>query len=337
VLNRLPTFTPDQFRKLTWVAVAALTIVVLTGAAVRLTSSGLGCPDWPQCHGDVVPPLGFNTFVEYGNRVFSAIITIVSVIVFVASLRRTPRRTDLVLLSLLLPLGCIAQAVLGGFTVKYDLAPGFVMSHFCLSMLILVGAMALVWRARYDDDADRPVSEDVWTIWVVRLCALLGAIVIVLGTLATGAGPHPGDNNGELVRRFTFKGAETLVWLVHRHGTAATVLGLCVILAWFMARRRTTNAGLVEALTLSGVLMAAQGLVGSVQYALQLPSDFVWVHVTLATITWLSLLWAVGAAGHVGEPARESGAGTNGSGDYGHLPIAGAEVVASPVPPAARR
>ncbi|HEY4278304.1 MAG TPA: COX15/CtaA family protein [Conexibacter sp.] len=337
MLNRLPTFTPAQFRKLTWVALFALTVVVMTGAAVRLTSSGLGCPDWPACHGDVVPPLGLNTFIEYGNRVFSGIITVISLLVFIASLRRTPRRMDLVWLSLLLPLGCIAQAVLGGITVKEDLAPGYVMSHFCLSMLILVGVIWLVWRARYDDDADRPVSEDVWTVWIVRLCAVLGAIVIVCGTLATGAGPHPGDNNGELVRRFDFKGADTLVWLVHRHGTAATVLGLCVILAWFMARRRTTNAGLVEALTLTGVLMAAQGLVGSVQYALQLPSDFVWVHVTLATITWLSLLWAVGAAGRVGVPVREGGDGSNGSGDGRHVPLVGAEVVTSPVPRAARR
>ncbi|MDO8184081.1 COX15/CtaA family protein [Conexibacter sp. JD483] len=332
--DRLPTFSPEQFRKLSWVALFFLTVVVLTGAAVRLTGSGLGCPDWPQCHGQAVPPLGFNTFVEYGNRVFSACIGVISLFVWFAAWRRRPYRRDLFLVSGFLPLGCLAQGVLGGFTVKHHLAPGFVMAHFCLSMLILIAAVWLVWRARYDDDAERPRSEDAWTVWLVRFTAALGGIVIFAGTLATAAGPHPGDNDGELVHRLDFKGAETLVWLIHRHGVAATTLGLCVILAWFMARRRTTNAQLVEALTLAGILMAAQGLVGSVQYALKLPADFVWVHVTLATITWIALLWTVGAAGRVGTPTNRSDDGPDGGNGHGMI---GAESIAAPVPAAARR
>jgi len=334
VLERLPTFTARQFRKLTWVALFFLGSVVLTGAAVRLTGSGLGCPDWPQCHGQAVPPLGFNTFVEYGNRIFSAGIGFISLFVWFAAWRRRPYRRDLFLVSGLLPLGCLAQGILGGFTVKHHLAPGFVMAHFSLSMLILIAAVWLVWRARYDHDDERPRSEDRWTVWLVRLCAVLGGAVIFAGSLATAAGPHPGDNDGELVHRLDFKGAETLVWLVHRHGVLATTLGLAVIAAWFMARRRTTNAQLVEALTLCGVLMAAQGLVGSVQYALKLPADFVWVHVTLATITWVALLWAVGSAGRVGVPLRRPGDDEHGN---GRTPLAGAEAIAKPVPPAALR
>jgi cytochrome c oxidase assembly protein subunit 15 len=334
VSDRLPTFSPEQFRKLSWVALFFLTAVVLTGAAVRLTGSGLGCPDWPQCHGRAVPPIGFNTFVEYGNRVFSACIGFISLFVWFAAWRRRPYRRDLFLVSGFLPLGCLAQGVLGGFTVKHHLAPGFVMAHFCLSMLILIAAVWLVWRARYEDDAERPRSEDAWTVWLVRFTAVLGGVVIFAGTLATAAGPHPGDNDGELVHRLDFKGAETLVWLIHRHGVAATTLGLCVILAWFMARRRTTNAQLVEALTLAGVLMAAQGLVGSVQYALKLPADFVWVHVTLATITWIALLWTVGAAGRVGQPLPRDGADGQGPDDRR---VIGAESIAAPVPASARR
>ncbi|MBB4661526.1 COX15/CtaA family protein [Conexibacter arvalis] len=330
MLDRLPTFSVAQFRKLTWVALFFLTAVVLTGAAVRLTGSGLGCPDWPQCHGRAVPPLGFNTFVEYGNRLFSAAIGFISLFVWFAAWRRRPYRRDLFLVAALLPLGCLGQGVLGGFTVMNHLAPGFVMAHFLLSMLILIAAVWLVWRARYEDDDERPRSEDPWTVWLVRACAVLGAVVIVLGTLATAAGPHPGDNDGELVHRLDFKGVETLVWLVHRHGVAATTLGLAVIAAWFMARRRTTNAQLTESLTLCGILMAAQGLVGSVQYALKLPADFVWVHVTLATITWIALLWAVGAAGRVGTPVARRG-------DDAGAPSVGAEAIAKPVPPAALR
>lgn len=331
MLDRLPTFTPAQFRKLTWVALFFLTAVVLTGAAVRLTGSGLGCPDWPQCHGKAVPPLGFNTFVEYGNRIFSAAIGFISLFVWFAALRRTPRRRDLVWVSALLPLGCLAQGILGGFTVRNHLAPGFVMAHFCLSMVILIAAVWLVWRARYEDDAERPRTEDRWTVYLVRLSAVLGGGVIFLGTLTTAAGPHPGDNDGDLVHRLDFKGAETLVWLIHRHAILATTLGICVVLAWFLARRRTLNLQLVEALTVSGILMAGQGLVGSVQYGLKLPADMVWVHVTLATVTWISLLWSVGAAGRVG--SRPSDA----DGPADSSPPLGADALMRPVEPSALR
>lgn len=330
MLDRLPTFTPERFRKLTWVALFFLTAVVLTGAAVRLTGSGLGCPDWPQCHGKAVPPLGFNTFVEYGNRLFSAAIGFISLFVWFAAMRRTPRRRDLVWISALLPLGCLAQGILGGFTVRNHLAPGFVMAHFCLSMVILIAAVWLVWRARYEHDAERPRTEDRWTVYLVRLSAVLGGGVIFLGTLTTAAGPHPGDNDGDLVHRLDFKGAETLVWLIHRHAIVATTLGICVVLAWFMARRLTTNVQLIEALTISGVLMAGQGLVGSVQYGLKLPADMVWVHVTLATVTWISLLWAVGAAGRVGRRPDVDGPADP-------APSLGADALMRPVEPGALR
>lgn len=332
MLDRLPTFTPAQFRKLTWVALVSLTAVVMTGAAVRLTGSGLGCPDWPQCQGKAVPPLGFNTYVEYGNRIFSAAIGLIALFVWFAALRRTPRRRDLVWISALLPLGTLAQGILGAFTVKNHLAPGFVMAHFSLSMVILIAAVWLIWRARYEDDAERPRTEDRWTVYLVRLCAVLGGGVIFVGTLTTAAGPHPGDDNGELVRRLDFRGADTLVWLVHRHAVLATTLGIAVVLAWFLARRRTRNLQLVEALTVSGILMAAQGLVGSVQYGLKLPADMVWVHVTLATITWISLLWSVGAAGRVGS---RPGTGP-GEGPEDGAPV-GADALMRPVEPSALR
>jgi cytochrome c oxidase assembly protein subunit 15 len=103
-----------------------------------------------------------------------------------------------------------------------------------------------------------------------------------------------------LIHRLHFKGADTLTWVIHRHATIATLLGLAVIGAWLLARRRSDNGRLVDTLTVAGVLMASQGLVGAVQFEMKLPADMVWVHVTLASITWVVLLWSVACAGRLG-------------------------------------
>jgi cytochrome c oxidase assembly protein subunit 15 len=295
--------SPQRFRQIAVAALVALTAIVLTGAAVRLTDSGLGCPDWPRCYGKVVPPLSFHSVIEFGNRIFSALVGFVALGAWIASLLRTPRRRDLVWTSALLPFGVLCQGVLGGFTVKHELAPGFVMAHFGLSMLILIAAVALAWKASHEP-GDGARGGDPLTIWIVRLAALLGAAVLFVGTVATAAGPHAGGEGDQLIHRLHFKGAATLTWIVHRHAVLATTLGLCVVLAWFLARRRMDDARLVDALMVVGVLMAAQGLVGNVQYALQLPADIVWVHVGLATITWVALLWAVACAGSPAPRAR---------------------------------
>ncbi|HEV7772203.1 MAG TPA: COX15/CtaA family protein [Conexibacter sp.] len=296
---RLPEVTPRRFLTIAYVALAALTVIVLTGAAVRLTDSGLGCPDWPRCYGKVVPPLSFHSVIEFGNRVFSASIGFVVIGAWIASFLRTPRRRDLIVLSTLLPLGVVAQAVLGGFTVKHELAPGFVMAHFGLSMLILIAAVALVFRARYEP-GERTPSRDFVTVWLVRFLALLGAVVVFVGTAATASGPHAGGTDGELIHRLDFKGpGHTLVWVIHRHATLAATLGIGVILAWFLAKRREESRELADALMVAGILMAAQGLIGTVQYELALPADIVWVHVTMATFTWIALLWCVGVAGRL--------------------------------------
>ncbi|HKG02020.1 MAG TPA: COX15/CtaA family protein [Conexibacter sp.] len=303
---RLPEVTPQRFLTIAYVALAALTVIVLTGAAVRLTDSGLGCPDWPRCYGKVVPPLSFHSVIEFGNRVFSASIGFVVIGAWIASFLRTPRRKDLIVIATLLPLGVVGQAVLGGFTVKHELAPGFVMAHFGLSMLILIAAVALVFRARYEP-GERTPSRDFVTVWLVRFLALLGAVVVFVGTAATASGPHAGGTDGELIHRLDFKGpGHTLVWVIHRHATLAATLGIGVILAWFLAKRREESRELADALMVAGILMAAQGLIGTVQYELALPADIVWVHVTMATFTWIALLWCVGVAGRLaprGAPA----------------------------------
>jgi cytochrome c oxidase assembly protein subunit 15 len=133
-------------------------------------------------------------------------------------------------------------------------------------------------------------------VWSARILLVLGAITIFAGTAATAAGPHSGGFSGQVVHRLHFKGAGTLTWVIHRHATIAALFGVAVLAVWLLHRRRN-SARTLEPLLVLGILLAAQGLVGSVQYELHLPGDMVWVHVALATATWLTLLWTVAAAG----------------------------------------
>src|SRR2546421_2321228 len=145
--ERLRTISPAAYARVTLVALAALSLIVLTGAGVRLTGSGLGCPDWPKCYGQAVAPLETHAIIEYGNRLISGLVGLAAVAAGALAFRRRPFRRDLAVLGVLLPVGVVGQAVLGGFTVRNHLAPGFVMGHFALSMLILIAAGAPPWRA----------------------------------------------------------------------------------------------------------------------------------------------------------------------------------------------
>jgi cytochrome c oxidase assembly protein subunit 15 len=290
--------TPDQYRRVSYVALVALALIVLTGAAVRLTGSGLGCANWPKCGSTVLPPLSYHALIEFGNRALSGFVGLVCVVAAVLAFTRRPLRRDLAWLALSLPAGIVAQAVLGGFTVREKLAPGFVMAHFGLSMIILIGGVALAWRATYEPGL-RPRSTDRLGVWSVRALAPLGAITIFAGTAATAAGPHAGGSPGQRIHRLTFKGADTLTWIVHRHATIAAIFGVAVIAVWLLQRWRGASQRQLEPLTVLGVLLAAQGLIGAVQYELRLPTDIVWVHVALATATWITVLWAVATAGRL--------------------------------------
>ena len=209
LLDRL-TVTPAQYRRIAHFALAALALIVLTGAAVRLTDSGLGCPDWPRCYGKAVPPLQGHALIEFGNRAVSGVVGVIVVGTAVLAFTRRPFRRDLAWLALSLPLGVLAQAVLGGFTVREHLAPGFVMAHFGLSMIILIGAVALAWRASHAPDT-RPRSTDSLGVWLVRVLAALGAVTVFAGTAATAAGPHSGGASGQRVHRLYFKGMRRLL------------------------------------------------------------------------------------------------------------------------------
>ena len=299
--------TPERFTQVVLVAIAGLTAIIFTGAAVRLTGSGLGCPTWPKCtETSLYTPLSTHGVIEFGNRMLTFVVGFAAVAPLVLVWFRKPFRRDLVIFSVLLPLGVVAQAVLGGISVRTGLAPGYVMGHYGLSLLILVAAVGLWWRAREEPYADRP-GADRLTILVVRALFVVGVAAIVLGTAATAAGPHAGGSGtGDEVARLTWDGADTLSLMVHVHSYVNVLLGLLVVAAWWLARRRGGVAGLRRVLTRLAVLMALQGVVGIGQYQLELPAEVVWVHVVLATMTWIGLVRAWAFAGRL--PSRGAAA-----------------------------
>jgi len=296
------TLTPAQYRQVAELALAFLTLIVFTGAAVRLSGSGLGCPDWPKCYGKVAPPLETHAVIEYGNRILSGLVGLAAVAAGALAWRRRPFRRDLAMIGLLLPLGVVGQAVLGGFTVRNHLAPGFVMGHYALSMLILIAAVALVWRSRFEP-GERVRATDRLSVWAARALLGLAAVTIFVGTAATAAGPHAGGaGTGDEIDRLEWKGADTLDWAIQQHGRIASVLGIAAVAVWFLLRRRGADVEGRRAMTLACILLAAQGVVGGIQYQLELPAELVWIHVALAACLWIALLWSTAA---VGSPARD--------------------------------
>jgi heme a synthase len=300
------TVDPARYRRVAYVALVFCTLIVFTGAAVRLTGSGLGCHDWPKCTATrLVPQLQTHGLIEFGNRVMTTIIAVPCLLAAILGWRRRPFRRDLALIALLLPLGVLGQAVLGGLTVLYGLDPGWVIAHFLLSMALLVAALALAWRATFEP-GDRPPSSDRLSVWSVRGLTVIGSLTLAAGTVATAAGPHAGgEGTHDIVPRLDWRGAGTLDWAIHQHGALATLLGLSAVGTWFLLRARNADEQTRNAVTAACVLVACQGLVGSAQYALHLPAEIVWFHVVLAALTWLSLIWATAAAGRLA-PRREA-------------------------------
>lgn len=299
----------ETYEKIALGALVAQVMVVLTGAAVRLTGSGLGCPSWPKCtRTSLQPQLNSYALIEFGNRVLIFFVSAAALAALVGALLRRPaeRRRDLLLLSGLLPIGIIGQAVIGGESVLHNLAPGWVMSHYWLSMVILVAAFALWWRSRFEPEEIGRPGGDRATVVAVRLVSALAVFVILLGSAATAAGPHAGaSGTGQLVQRLNFWGGDTVRRLIHFHGYLVTVMALATLATWWAARRRGTPE-LERTLKLVCLLLAAQGVIGIAQYSLALPSELVWVHVALATLTWVGYVHAWTAAGSL--PGRLVGA-----------------------------
>lgn len=298
------TVSPRTYRRIAFVAFVSLVAIVLSGAAVRLTGSGLGCPTWPDCNGRfITTELDYHGAVEYGNRLVTGIVGVAVIAAALLALRRRPFRRDLLWLAVLLPLGVVGQIALGALVVDQGLPPELVMQHFLLSQLLVAASFALMWRSRREEDESVAV-EPRNVVLATRAIVPVTAFVLVLGAVTTGAGPHPGTHGDQVARRFVFQGGDTLDWMIHWHGRFSTFLGLCALALWAYVRRQGARPALRRTTTTLCLLLAAQGIVGFVQYEAELPAGVVWVHITLATATWLTVLWSVATAGRLApEPA----------------------------------
>ncbi len=290
--------SPQRYAQVTAIALAALILIVFTGSAVRLTASGLGCPDWPKCYGGYVAPAQINAWIEYGNRLLTGFVGVAVIAASLLAFFRRPYRWHLALFGGLLPLGVIGQAVLGAFVVKYHLPPELVIFHFILSMILIDAAFALFWCSRYEVGVRR-FSTDRLGVWAVRALIPIGQLTIFLGTITTASGPHPGDHDKELVHRFNFKGAETLEWIAQRHAASAVLFALSVLTVIYILRRPGGDQRAVKPLKVSLGMILLQIAIGITQWQLHLPASIVWVHVALATLTWVAILWSVATAGQL--------------------------------------
>ncbi|MCB0870420.1 MAG: heme A synthase [Solirubrobacterales bacterium] len=299
-LNRIRRFSisPGLYQVITLIALVTLVGIVFTGAGVRLTASGLGCPDWPKCHGQYVAPAQINAWIEYGNRLVTGVVSIAVIAASLLALFRKPFRKHLAQIGVLLPLGVICQAVLGAFVVYYHLPPELVIFHFILSMILIDAAFALFWCSRYEP-GERRYSTDWISTWAVRALIPIGQLTIFLGTITTASGPHPGDHDKELVRRFDFKGGDTLEWIVQRHAAMAVIFALSVVAVIFIVRRQGGDRRAQKPLLVTLGMICLQIGVGILQWQLHLPAWIVWCHVAIATLLWVAVLWSVAKAGQI--------------------------------------
>ena len=277
---------PHAYARLTRSALWALAAIVVTGVAVRLTGSGLGCEDWPTCSEDrFVADLEYHALVEFVNRLFTGIVALAVMGAVLGSVRRRPRRTDLIVLSLGLVAGVVAQVGLGALLVLSELDPRFTMGHFLLSMVLLWNAAVLDARARHHLPARAPSERPPggttrlmqWAVLVV------GGVLLVTGTLVTGAGPHAGDSRAERLPLLVREVAR-----VHSI-VALTLLGMVV---WTWWRLRASSSGGHARMGRIAVLLVVQGAVGYTQYFTGVPVLLVGIHVALASITWIEIVKA---------------------------------------------
>lgn len=286
VIERL-RLSPRAYRQVTLVALVALGFIVVTGAGVRLTGSGLGCPDWPTCaEGRIVAPLEYHALIEFVNRTVTGLVSVAVMVAVLGSLIRRPRRRDLTWLSLGLVAGVIGQIVLGGLVVLFHLAPPLVMGHFVLSMLLLADATVLHHRAGQPDDARPRRAVSAENLSMGRLLVAAASVAIFLGTVVTGSGPHAGSNDGQLVERLPFEVGE----VARLHSVAVIAFGaLTLFLLRSLRLAGTPHAVLRRGEVLLAVLVA-QAAVGYAQYFTAVPPLLVAIHVLGAVGVWIATL-----------------------------------------------
>jgi heme a synthase len=279
---RARTVSPVAFGRLSAVALAALLLIVVSGATVRLTGSGLGCENWPRCGDTFLPQKDYHALIEFGNRGVGFLVGLVTLGAALAATRvqRLPRW--LLLAAWALPITVLLQGVLGGITVLVELHPLIVMGHFLLSLLALAVAVVVTLGA-YDLARHAKTRPPLAANWLALALVPSTLALVVTGTLVTAAGPHSG---GEEIRRF---GVLPDALHLHIGATAVfgiTYLGLVAALFWHRSRART------EIALAAGILavLLAQMAVGEIQWRTELPWGLVLVHVALATTVWAGVV-----------------------------------------------
>ncbi|MCB1028940.1 MAG: COX15/CtaA family protein [Microthrixaceae bacterium] len=299
--NERLTVSPRAYRRFTFAALVLLGIIVVTGAAVRLTGSGLGCEDWPRCSDtEVIGSLSGHQGVEQANRLFTGAVSVAVAAAVLGALRRRPYRPELTRWAWSLVAGVVAQIVWGGVTVLTDLHPAVVIGHFLISMVLVWAATVLHVRAGAADEAGGPQPSDPALAPRVGVAArAVGAaltLVLLTGPVVTGAGPHAGDADAP---RFGFN----ITSVVRLHSATAWLLvGAVIWLAVEAARGR--DRALIFRAQIIVILTLAQGALGYTQYALGVPPVLVAAHIAgvtvlVAAITRMALL----------SPAPSGGAG----------------------------
>ncbi len=279
------TVTPERYTKVAVVALALLCIIVVTGAAVRLTGSGLGCEDWPRCNEErFIDVSTAHGAIEQVNRLFTGLVAAGVILAVLAALKRVPRRPDLVRLAWGLVAGVVGQVALGGIVVLTDLHPLANQGHFLLSMILVTNATVLLTRSR--DRSALPIPTALRR--AARSTVLMGCLAILTGTVVTGSGPHAGD---EEARRFDLD----ISSIARIHGISVILTLAALLLTIRLARRNADSwsrgAGILETTIAVGVV---QGIVGYVQYFHDIPAALVAVHVLGATglMICLTVLWS---------------------------------------------
>ncbi len=283
----------QTYRRITFACLIIFSLVVVTGASVRLTGSGMGCRDWPTCeNGSVIGSSQYHAVIESANRLVTIYLGSIAILLAVlGALARRPYRKDLLWCSLGFVVGFLAQGVLGGLTVIFHLKPQLVMGHFLLSMVIVANAVVL-WTRAGRPEPSGPVpgeSEEIAqdsTRWLVRLITFLSAVVVFLGTAVTGSGPHAGEIG---VERLGF----ALPSVARVHSIAALCLAvLTAYLVWRGSRWRKSKASSVPEDTkrwsrILLLILVSQIAIGYVQYFTGVPVLLVGFHIGGATVVWI--------------------------------------------------
>ena len=275
--------TPQQYYLVTRLALWSLAVIVISGAAVRLTGSGLGCSDWPNCEpGQLVPEADFHAWVEFANRLVTGLVSIAVVLAVSGAALRRPVVKQLTRWALGLVVGVATQIALGAITVTTHLSPPVVMGHFLLSMVLIWNAVVLENLARPNNGPGSRSNLAQSLRLHSGVVAIATALVVVTGTLVTGSGPHGGDEN---VERLGLPLSE----IARVHGGAVVVL-LMLTVTLRLRVQYLQNTLVKHRVNVVLLVMVLQAVIGYTQYFTQLPVLLVGFHIAGATILWISTI-----------------------------------------------